>query len=128
MLALIVLVGVFMYFINSGISENRRAINEILKTAIERCAPRSSATTPDAIPTANQVALDLAHFTGPDGQLIEINPAEVVSVRAPGTIQAHVHPETKCLVFTSDGKFVGLKEECADVEQQLKITDKEGKQ
>ena len=123
MLALIVLVAIFMWFIYSAVRSNREEMHTIEKMLIERCTSSNKSSL--NIPVADKVALDLAHFTGPDGQLIEINPTEVVSVRAPGTIQAHVHPDTRCLVFTSDGKFVGVKEECADVEQRLNITDKE---
>jgi hypothetical protein len=36
-LALIVLTAVFMYFIYSGITANRRDIHEVLKVMVERC-------------------------------------------------------------------------------------------
>jgi hypothetical protein len=63
--------------------------------------------------------LHLVRLTGTDGQLIEINPEEVVSVRAPGSIAEHLHPNTRCVVYTSDGKFISVRDECQDVQKKL---------
>jgi hypothetical protein len=67
------------------------------------------------------LALHLVRLTGPDGELIEINPEEVVSARAPGSIAGHLHPHTRCIVFTSDGKFISVREECEDVQKKLEV-------
>jgi hypothetical protein len=67
------------------------------------------------------VALRLVHFYGPDQQLIEINPDEVVAIREPRDSEKHFHQEVHCLVFTSDGKFVAVQEDCETVEQRLTI-------
>jgi hypothetical protein len=68
---------------------------------------------------AEMLALQLVHFTGPDKQLIEINPDEVVSIREPRDSEQHFHEHVNCLIFTSDGKFSGVVEECSAVEQKL---------
>jgi hypothetical protein len=68
---------------------------------------------------AELLALHLIRLMGTDGELIEINPEEVVSVRAPGTISGHLHPHTRCVIYTSDGKFISVKNECDDVQTKL---------
>jgi hypothetical protein len=68
---------------------------------------------------AGLLALQLVHFYGPDNQLIEVNPDEVVAIREPRDTEQHFHEHVSCLIFTSDGKFVGVKEDCTTVEQRL---------
>jgi hypothetical protein len=70
---------------------------------------------------AAALALHLVRLTGTDGQLIELNPEEVVSVREPGSIAEHLHPRTRCVVYTSDGKFISVREECRDVQRKLEV-------
>ena len=36
-LALIVITAVFMYFVYSGVSQNRKDIHEVMKTMVEKC-------------------------------------------------------------------------------------------
>ena len=60
----------------------------------------------------------LIQFTGPDGQRIEVNPHEVVSVRTPRS-QEHLAKDVKCLLHTADGKFVAVLESCDEVLQRL---------
>ena len=58
------------------------------------------------------MSLTLILLTGPGGQTIELNPQAVVELRAPrGT--DHVAKSVRCLVFTLDGRFVGVEESCA---------------
>jgi hypothetical protein len=118
-LGLIVLTAIFMWFIYSAVRSNREEMHTIQKMLIERCTSSNKSSL--NIPVADKIALDLAHFTGPDGQSIEINPEEIVSIRAPGTIAEHLHRATRCIVTTSDGKFVGVREECSEVEQKLGV-------
>jgi hypothetical protein len=68
------------------------------------------------------MALHLVVLHGPDGQLIEINPEEVISLRSPH-IEGHVHHAINCLIYTSDGKYLGVVEECADVQTKLTGVD-----
>jgi hypothetical protein len=65
------------------------------------------------------VAFHLVRFTGPDNQLIEINPDEVVAIRTPRDSEQHFHQKVACLIFTSDGKFVGVIETCEEVNRRL---------
>lgn len=63
-------------------------------------------------------AIHLVALTGPDGQVILINPPEVVTVR---TVRATDHhpPKTQCLIHTADGKFIAVRETCAEVNRRL---------
>lgn len=36
-LALVVLVGVFLFFVNSSVQQNRKDIHEVMKIMVERC-------------------------------------------------------------------------------------------
>lgn len=65
------------------------------------------------------IALHLVRLTGPDDQLIEINPDEVVSIREPRNSDQHFHERVQCLIFTSDGKFTGVVEDCETVHTRL---------
>lgn len=66
------------------------------------------------------LAFKLVQLHGPNGQLIEINRDEVVSLREPrGATEKHFHQDIKCLLFTSDGKFTGVTESCAEVQDKL---------
>jgi hypothetical protein len=68
------------------------------------------------------LALQLAHFTGPNGQDIALNPEQVVTVRPKSKIAddaAHLHGAIRCLIHTTDGKFVGVLEDCDTVQTRL---------
>jgi hypothetical protein len=67
------------------------------------------------------LALQLAHFTGPNGQDIALNPEQVVTVRPKPKIadEAHFHSAIRCLIHTTDGKFIGVIEDCDLVQQRL---------
>jgi len=68
------------------------------------------------------LALNLVEFTGPDQQMIEVNPDNIVSIRElRGEIQGHFHKDVKCLIFMSDGKFLGVIENCHVVVEKLGI-------
>jgi hypothetical protein len=68
---------------------------------------------------AEALVLSLVQLTGPDGQLVEVNPAHVVTVREPRNIEGHFHNDVKCLVHLDDGKFVAVIEPCAVVRALL---------
>jgi hypothetical protein len=60
------------------------------------------------------IALVLITLTGPDGQHVEINPAEIISIREPrGT--DHFAKGTHCLITTTDGKYATVLETCERV-------------
>lgn len=66
------------------------------------------------------LALHLVKFTGPDGQLIEINPDQVVELREPrGRPGEHFHETIKCLIFKSDAKYTAVAEDCETVAAKL---------
>jgi hypothetical protein len=67
-------------------------------------------------------ALTLVMLTGPGGQIVEINPEEVVSIRSPRSVD-HMPRSVHCIVFTTDSKFIGVEEPCPQVEKKLKQTD-----
>jgi hypothetical protein len=64
------------------------------------------------------VQLALYHVTGPDGQPVEINPDQVVSLRPPRSTD-HFAKGTNCLVFTADGKYQPTIETCMQVQAIL---------
>jgi hypothetical protein len=65
--------------------------------------------------------MHLILLTGPDHQVVLINPDEVVSLREPrGTDQStHFAKGIACLIFTADGKYTAVIETCAAVRQKL---------
>jgi len=64
------------------------------------------------------IAFHLVQFTGPHGQPVGINPMEVVSVR-PVRATENFGPGIKCLIHTSDGKFIAVVETCDVVKRKL---------
>ena len=69
---------------------------------------------------AGAVAVALVQLTGPDSQRIDVNPAEVTSVREPRGVDAgHWAKGTRCLVVMASGKFIAVAEDCASVRQRL---------
>jgi hypothetical protein len=67
------------------------------------------------------VVVALVQFTGPDGkQRIDINPAEVSSVREPVTVnQGHWAKGTNCVIVMSNGRFNAVNEGCDKVRDEL---------
>lgn len=74
---------------------------------------------------ASLLAISLVELHGPTGQLIEINPAEVSSLRTPldsnfTTSQRHWAKGAHCIIVMSNGGFIAVAEECATVRDKLK--------
>ena len=64
----------------------------------------------------------ITHFLsvhGPDGQPIDIAVDQIVSLRTRRAEEEHLHPEVKCQIHTTDGKFIGVAETCTEVERLL---------
>jgi hypothetical protein len=58
---------------------------------------------------------------GPEGQLIYLNPEQIVSVRQPrGLNTGHWPAGVKCLVTTVDGKYITTLETCPQIKELLK--------
>lgn len=64
----------------------------------------------------------------PDGRAILINPAAVTSMHAAieGKTNEHVTEEVRCIINTSDGKFVSVIEGCDRVHELIR--QREGEQ
>jgi hypothetical protein len=65
------------------------------------------------------LVIALVRFIAPDGQRIDINPAEVTSVREPHGGQGHFVPGTNCIIVMSNGKFISVREECEETRRLL---------
>jgi hypothetical protein len=67
-------------------------------------------------------ATALIMLTGPEHQPISVNPAQIVTTRS-------VRPSAKedfargirCLVHTTDGKFISVVETCDDVRKKMEV-------
>jgi hypothetical protein len=60
-------------------------------------------------------ALHLVLLHSPDGQEILLNPSEIISIRARREEETHFAGKVSCLIFTGDGKFIGVREDCDEV-------------
>jgi len=56
-------------------------------------------------------------LTGPGGQPVFVNPSEVISVREP--LGGHYDPAVRCVLHTSDGKYIAVTETCVEVRRKL---------
>ena len=71
-------------------------------------------------------ALHLIALHAPNGQIIEINPSQVSSVR---TVQdqavknRHFAPATRCIVVMTNGNFTAVTETCEEVDKLLANAD-----
>jgi hypothetical protein len=54
----------------------------------------------------------LLTLTAPDGQIVDINPSKIVSLREQ---QGNHHDDVHCIISTSDGKYIGVVETCQTV-------------
>ena len=63
--------------------------------------------------------LHFLHLTGPNGQGIDIAIDQIVSLRERRADEEHIAKSVKCLVHTTDGKFIAVQEDCKTVEEQL---------
>lgn len=60
----------------------------------------------------------LIQVEGPDTQIIDLNPEKVVVIRAPRAGD-HFGPGVKCVISTTDGRFIGVVQKCEVVKQLL---------
>jgi hypothetical protein len=66
------------------------------------------------------IALHLIFVHGPDNQAIELNIAEISSIREPRKSEGHFHQDVKCLVIMTNGKFIGVIEPCPAVLEKIR--------
>ena len=64
------------------------------------------------------VTLQLLVLTGPNGNKVEINPKLITSIREPQVV-GHYDPKVRCVIYTSDSQFIGVRETCERVRQIL---------
>ena len=64
-------------------------------------------------------ALVLITLTGPNGEEVDINPAEIVSLRVTFDENGNFHSMVNCVVRTVDGNFMGVREPCSKVRQLI---------
>jgi hypothetical protein len=64
------------------------------------------------------LAVHLLQLTGPEHQLIELNPKSVVSLREPRVVE-HFWKGAHCLINTTDGKIVVVQEQCTEVRKLI---------
>jgi len=63
-------------------------------------------------------AVVLIQVTGPDGQRIDLNPSQIVSLREP-RVSEHVAAGTRCIIHTTGGKFIATVNECEEILRRL---------
>jgi hypothetical protein len=63
-------------------------------------------------------AIGFITLTGPDAQVIQLNPETIATIRSVRGTE-HFAPGVKCLIFTTDGKNVGVTETCDTVWHML---------
>jgi hypothetical protein len=64
-------------------------------------------------------AITLVELHGPSGQRIEINPAEISSVREPLDFKTHWAAGTRCVIVMSNGRYIAVAEDCLTAAQKL---------
>lgn len=64
------------------------------------------------------MSADLIALTGPNDQTVYLNPAKVVSFRAPRSSE-HFAKGTRCVINTTDGHFTAVVEDCPVVRLKL---------
>jgi hypothetical protein len=64
-----------------------------------------------------EIVLGLIMLHAPTGSVVYVNPDTVTTMRAatPGEKNKHYTDEAKCLLNTSDGKFISVIETCDQV-------------
>jgi hypothetical protein len=77
-------------------------------------------TIPGAATVIAAAALVFVELHGPSGHPIEVNPAEVSSLREPMDIPSgHWTKGTRCIVVMTNRMFYGVAEDCTTVERML---------
>jgi hypothetical protein len=61
------------------------------------------------------LALNFIQLTGPNNLTIDLNSESIVSLRPHVGEDKPFHKEINCVIYTNDGKFVGVIEDCETV-------------
>ena len=70
------------------------------------------------------VALHLIFVHGPGNQRIGLNVDEISSIREPRDSEGHFSSDISCVVFMTNGKWVGVTETCEDVLTKIEHSGK----
>jgi hypothetical protein len=71
------------------------------------------------------IGFHLIQTHGPNGQVIDINPHEVSSVRTPQKgAQEHFPPGTNCIVIMNNGRINAIIEDCELIRQEVEEFNK----
>ena len=76
------------------------------------------------IALAALTALPFIFVHGPGNQRIELNVNEISSIREPRDSEGHFSSEISCVVFMTNGKWVGVTETCEDVLTKIEQSGK----
>jgi len=69
---------------------------------------------------AEALVMVFVELHGPTGQVLEINPAEISSLREPIDLNTrHWAKGTRCIVVMSNGGFIAVSEDCPAVVQKI---------
>ena len=63
---------------------------------------------------------------GPDSQWIELNINEISSLREVREGEEAFGPNTKCVIFMTNGKHIGTLETCNEVHKEIDQVEREG--
>jgi len=64
--------------------------------------------------------LHLINVHGPDNQLIQLNANEISSLREQReNEEGHFGPNVRCIVFMTNGKFIGARETCPNIIREI---------
>ena len=67
-------------------------------------------------PPSGQIAIDQVRLTAPDNQKIDVNPEAITTTKGPREVRGlHFPPSVQCVVYTADGKFAAVIEDCDTV-------------
>ena len=69
--------------------------------------------------STSALALLLLRLTGVDGSEIDVNPAEIVSLRNSASDEDTFHAGAMCVVKTVDGSFFGVRESCEAIRERF---------
>jgi hypothetical protein len=69
--------------------------------------------------------LYLIFVHGPEGQEVQLNINEISSIRQPREAEGHFSADVRCLVFMTNGKFVGTTETCHEVVGKIAQVEKQ---
>jgi hypothetical protein len=65
------------------------------------------------------LVLTLIQLTAADGSEVDVNPAEVVTLRVSTEDRDTFHENVHCVIKTVDGAAIGVRETCAEIRAKM---------